>query len=157
MARTSSFAFTNVTASTKTVAPTEIKVVTNYGEIPADDNTAMLSNTTCPLDQPEIISYSHKFMKKVDSKATVQNPARVTDAIQYQIRVDDILRTSGDGEPEVDNPIVAYLTIRHELSGNITAAQVETVVNRLLGACRTSAGAWRFGDMMRGMLKPVQD
>lgn len=157
MARTSNFGFTNTTASSHTVAPIDIKVVTNYGEMPADDNTALLSNKTCALDQPELISYSHKYMKKVDSKASVQNPARVTDAIQYQIRVDDILRTSGDSEPIVDNPIVAYLTIRHELSGNIQASDIEAVVNRLLGACRTSAGAWRFGDMMRGMLKPVND
>lgn len=157
MPKVSSFSFTNITKSENTIAPYSIGAVSNYGELPSDDTSDLLSNKTCALDQPEIVSYSHKYLKKVDSKCSVQNPPKVTDAIQYQIRIDDILRTTNEDGSVVDNPIVAYLTIRHELSGNIAGTDIDTVVERLLGACRTSTGTWRFADMMRGMLKPVTD
>lgn len=155
---TSSFAFTNTTAMTKSITPIAIKPTTNYAKVEDEPDQAVLSNKTCPLDQGELISYKASKVAKVSTTQTIQNPSVVPNGIQYVIKAEEILRTiDADGKIVCDEPIVAYLTIRHQCSGNITNALIGQVVTRVLGACMREDGTWRFDDLMRSALVPVED
>lgn len=57
----------------------------------------------------------------------------------------------------MDEPVVAYLTIRHQKSGNVTPAIIADVVSRVIGACMRTNGTWRFDDLMRSALSPIND
>lgn len=159
MALTSSFGFTNTTASTNLVTPIEDGLVTNYALKADEAETVVLDNKTCPLDQGELVTFRCQDLAKVSSSQTIQNPTKALNGVQYVIKLEDILRTTSTTDPtfKVDEPVVAYLTIRHQKSGNITSALVASIVTRLIGACRKADGTWRFDDLMRSALKPTED
>lgn len=158
MAKSSSFAFTNVTANTVKLSPIDMKVVTNYSRIENTANSCTLSNKTTPLDQGELVVYRCNDLDRVTSTQKIQNPAPVQNGIQYVVKVEEILRTvDANGDIICDEPVVAYLTVRHQKSGNITPAHIEQVVSRLMGACQRSAGTFRFDDLMRSALSPIAD
>lgn len=158
MAKTSSFGFTNTAASTKvTIVPSDVKVVDNYALKEDEPTQVVEDNKTCPLDQPEVITYVCRDIPKVNSSIVNQYPAPVTNGVQYIIMAEELLSTTDSDAPgyRVDDPIVAFLTIRHPKSGNITPEHVEIVLKRLLGACYKSDGTSRFSDLMRSALKPA--
>lgn len=158
MAKVSTFGFTNVTANTVKANPVDVKMVTNYARVEDEPTLTVLSNKTAPLDQGELVSYRANALAKVSSSQVIQNPAPVKNGIQYVIKVEDILRTTDDVTGNiVDEPVIAYLTIRHQLSGNIKPAHVQTMVERCLGACMKSNGQWRFDDLMRSAIVPIAD
>lgn len=159
MAITTTFGFTNTTASSKTVAPVDVKMKSNYALIEDEPNSCVMSNKTCPIDQGELVSYKCQTVKNVSTAQDVLYPAKVQTGIQYVIKVEDLLSVKSDSDPNfrTDLPVVAYLTIRHTKNGAITEDIVSQVVNRLLGACRKADGTWRFGDLMRSSLKPEVD
>ena len=158
MAKTSDLGFTNKTASTSLVTPVDIKVVTNYAKIEDEPQVCVLSNRTSPLDQGELVTYRSNELDKVSSSQVIQNPTPVRNGVQYVIKVEDILRTTDSVTGQiVDEPVVAYLTIRHQKTGNITPAIVADVVSRCVGACRRSNGTWRFDDLMRSAVAPIVD
>lgn len=156
MAKTSSFGYTNITENTTTVKPIDLKVVTHYAKVEDEADVVMLSNKTAPLDQGELITFRANALEKVSSSQVVQNPAPVRNGIQYVVKVEEILRTVDSVTGKiVDEPVVAYLTIRHQSSGNITPAIVTETVKRCLGACMRTDGTWRFDDLMRSALNPT--
>jgi hypothetical protein len=156
---TSSFSFTNTSAMVGvTVAPVDLKPVTNYAKIEDEASTVALSNKTASLSQGEILSYGCQSIKTVSSKQKSVNPSKVSDGIQYQIRLDEMLRTvNDDSSVTIDEPIVMYLTVRHPLSSNITSSHIETVFKRLIGAAMREDGTFRFDDIMRSGLAPNED
>lgn len=153
------FGFTNTTAMTGVSAvPVEIKPVANYGKVQDEPTCVMLQNKTAPLDQGELLTYRHNEMKDVKSDQVIQNPAKVRNGVQYVIKLDEIIRTTdASGAIVCDEPVVAYITIRHQKSGNISSAIVTTVLLRLLGAIFKEDGTTRFDDLMRSALVPVED
>lgn len=154
----SDFSYQNVADSSNTITPKAVGPATNYAKIVDEPETCVLSNKTCPLDQGELITYRVNDVKKVSTSQTVQNPSKVKDGVQYVAKVEEILRTTDtDGEIVCDEPIVAYLTIRHQKSSHITSAIVAEVVERLLGAVVKADGTWRFDDMMRHAIVPTHD
>lgn len=158
MALTSSFGFTNVSENTHKVTPTALQETSKYAKITDDAAEVRLSNKTTPLDQGEIISYKAMQMPKINSVQTVQNPTPVSTGVQYVVKLDEILRTKdADGNIVCDEPIVMYLTVKHQLSSNIQPSHVETIFKRLCGACMKSDGTYRFDDLMRSALEPVVD
>lgn len=159
MAITTNFGFTNTTASTKTVAPVDVKMKSNYALVEDEPSSCVMSNKTCPIDQGELVSYKCQTVKNVSTAQDVLYPAKVQTGIQYVIKVEDLLSVTSDTDPNfrTDLPIIAYLTIRHTKNGAITDDVVAQVVSRLLGACRKADGSWRFGDLMRSALKPEID
>jgi hypothetical protein len=158
MALTSSFSFTNTSEMASSIAPTDLKPVTNYAKIQDEATLVELSNKTASLSQGEILSYGCQPIKTVATKQKSVNPSKVTEGVQYQIRLDEMLRTTNeDASIIIDEPIVAYITIRHPLSSNVTAAHIGTVTKRLLGACLREDGTFRFDDIMRSGLNPVVD
>lgn len=159
MAKQSTFGFTNVTANAVKVTPVDVKVVSNYARTEDEADVCVLSNKTAPLDQGELITYRANDLDRVSSTQVVQNPAPVRNGVQYVIKVEDILRTveSTTGTILMDEPVVAYLTIRHQKSGNVTPAIVADVVSRVIGACMRTDGTWRFDDLMRSALAPINN
>lgn len=158
-AMTSSFSFTNTSAmSGVTVAPTDLKPVSNYAKVEDESTVVTLSNKTAAISQGELLTYGCQPIKQVATKQKSTNPGKVSEGVQYQIRLDELLRTeSSDGSIVYDEPIVAYLVVRHPLSSNITPTHVGTVVTRLLGASMREDGTFRFDDIMRSGLAPVAD
>lgn len=158
MANTSSFGFTNTTAATFSLTPVEIGEKTNYAEVQDDPTTHVRSNKTCPLDQAEVLTLRCNNIPKVNSSITVQNPYKVTNSVQYVIKLEEILRTvNSAGDIVGDEPIQAYLTIRHQKTANITSSIINTVVMRLLGACYKADGTARWDELMRSALEPTVD
>lgn len=158
MSLSSHFGYTNKTAGTPAVT-VAIGPVTNYAKVEDEADTVQLSNKTAPLDQGERVMYQSRTIPVVNTNQVIQNPAKVLSGVQYQVRLDEILRTTdASGAIICDEPIVMYLTIRHPLSGNITEAQIVEVLSRLIGACYDeTATSFRFDDLMRSALMPVED
>lgn len=156
---TSSFSFSNTSAmSGVTVAPTDLKPVSNYAKIEDEATVVTLSNKTAAIAQGELLTYGCQPIKSVATKQKSTNPGKVAEGVQYQVRLDELLRTeSSDGSIVYDEPIVAYLVVRHPLSSNITASHIGTCVTRLIGACMREDGTFRFDDIMRSGLTPNAD
>lgn len=158
MARTSAFGYTNTTPSTTdTVVPIKIGPTTNYAVTEETANRAVLSNKTAPVDVEEIISYKSQNIPQVNTDLNIQYPSPVKKGIQYMVMVENTLSTTDSADPSfrMDEPIVAYLTVRHPKSGNITNTQVAAVVTRLISACKREDGTWRFDDFMRQAERPI--
>lgn len=158
MANTTAMAMTNVTVSTKTSPITELSVVSNYAKIEDEPSSCVLSNKTCPLDQGELVTYRCSEIPKVSTAQKLQHPAPIKNGVQYVVKVEEILRTKdANGNIICDEPIVAYLTIRHQKSGNISEALVQQTLSRLNGALYKLDGTSRVGDLMRSALVPVNN
>lgn len=158
MSKTSTFAFANTSNMSFNVTPTDVKPVSSYAKIEDEPTSTVLSNKTCPLDQGELLSYKAQAVKSVSTTQVIQNPAPVTNGVQYVVKLEEILRTTDSaGNIICDEPVIAYLTIRHQASGNISNDIVASVVKRCIGACMREDGTWRFDDLMRSALSPVAD
>jgi hypothetical protein len=159
MAITSSFSFTNTTANLHDVTPVAIGPVTNYAKVADVANRYAGQNKTCSIGQGELLTYGCDPIKDVNTDQKVYNPGKVKDGVRYRIRLDEILRTTDSADPQyvIDDPIVMELSIKHTLSGNVTASHVETVFKRLIGACMRTDGTFRFDDLMISGLAPTVD
>lgn len=154
----STFSFTNRTASTHDVTPVLIGPVTNYAKLQDEPTVAVFANKTAALDQGELLTYRCSDVAKVSTTQVIQNPLKVRNGVQYVIKVEEILRTTDTAGVLIgDEPIVAYLTVRHQKSGNITPALVEEVITRLYGGLYKADGTSRVGDLMRNALVPTTD
>lgn len=162
MPNTSNYGFTNQDASTTAITPYAIFGTTddsnNYGKTADEPTVVVRKNKTCPLDQGEILTTRYNDIKKVSTSQSIQNPLPIKDGCQYVIKLEEILRTKdAEGNLIGDEPVVAYLTIRHQKSGNITSDHVDTVVKRLLGACYASSdGTPYWNEYMRSFLDVPQ-
>lgn len=157
MAITSQFGFTNTVDQSFTVTPKDLKPVTSYGKVTDLADKVVLSNKTAPLDQDEKLTYTCQQLDKVTSTQELQHPSIARNGVQYVVKLEEILRTADGADIIQDEPVVAYLTIRHQSSSYITASHVETVFKRLIGACFKEDGTTRFADLMRSALVPVAD
>lgn len=153
----SAFGFTNTSANTHPATPVLIKPVTVYGKKEDTPTSCRLVNKTTPSTQGEILSYQCTNIKTVNTVQTVRNPAPISDGVQYIVRLDEILRTTYADGTLLDEPIVVSLSIRHQMSDNVTNDLVSQCVLRLLGACMRTDGTYRFDDLMRSVLAPVVD
>lgn len=154
---TSSFKFGNATESaTREIKTYDLGVVENYALTSDEPTVVVLKNTTTPIDAEEILSFRCRDMGKVNTNLNIQYPGVVQSGIQYQAQLEAVLSTQ-DAETNfrVDEPIVVSLSIRHPKSGNITEANVVTLVERLLSAMMKDDGSWRINDLMRSALRPT--
>lgn len=159
MANTSSFAFTNTADLTASVTITGIKPKTNYALVAEQPTVVETQNKTAPLDQGERLTFRCQDVDKVSTAQVIQNPGKVKNGVQYVVKLEEILRTAnGDGDIIMDEPIVMYLTVRHQKSGNIKSSHLDTIFKRLLGAMYDeTTGNFRWDDFMRSALQPVED
>lgn len=158
MANTSSFGFSNTTANTTTVAPVKLGLVTNYAKIQDTPDACVMANKTSPLDQGELVTIRYQKLDKVSTAQDLAYPLPERGGCQYVYKVEDILRTTdSNGKIINDEPVVAYLTIRHQRTSNITADIIKQVACRVLGVCISDTGTMRFVDTMRGDCSPDAD
>lgn len=155
MATKTSFGFTNTTAMTKPlIKPVDIAPATNYGKIEDEADIAKYSNKTC-LGQREIVSYGAKTLNKITADPNLKwiNRPKTDSASQYVVKIEDLLRTTDANDAVIqDDCIVAYLVVKHNDSPYITAAHLDTVIDRLAGALQKEDGTSRFADLMAGAL-----
>lgn len=155
----SSFSFTNTSAMTGvTIAPIDLKPSTLYAKTEDEAQSVVLKNKTASLDQPEILTYNCQNIRKgVMTKAKLVYPTPVQDSVQFQVRLDEVLRTTGLTTDPIDEPIVMYLTGRLPISANVTPTVISQVFTRLVGACMREDGTFRFDDLVLSALAPVED
>lgn len=158
MAYVSTFGYTNKVVNSTKPIPVDVQPITNYARTEESPLTCVMNNITCPLDQGEVLSYKVLELDKVTSSQVLQNPAPVRNGVQYVVKLEEILRTrDAAGDIIMDEPIVAYLTIKHQKTGNITSAHIEEILTRLLGACMKTNGTYRFNDLMRSAVTPTSN
>lgn len=152
----SSFSFTNTTQAQKTQSYINIATQDDYALRQDEPDACVLTNTTASIDQPELVTFQSSALTKVPSKITNMNPPKVSNAIQYGVRLDEILRVQDNtGNTLYDLPIVANLTIKHNMDCAITADIVDQIVTRLVGVYHKPDGTTRTADLMRSALKPT--
>lgn len=159
MALTSTFKFTNKTASTHNVTPVVLGFTSNYALEKDSGNEAVLNNKTAPIDAMEVVSFRSRNIANVNNSLNIQNPSPVKGGIQYGVQVEETLVTEDSSDPtfRIDEPIVVSLNIRHKKSGNITNAIIGEAVLRTISSLLKSDGTWRFDDLMRSAERPVVD
>lgn len=162
----SSFGFTNTTASTKQLLLTKLGLNTNYAVARQDtnnisrtrsENSLTLTNTTTPLIQPELITLRSSEITKVNSYAPIYNPQKGNvPAVHWGVRVDEVLTTVDSEKPlfRIDEPVVWSLMCMNNLSAYITDDLVEQAFLRAVSAFYDENGKFRGGDMMRGAIIP---
>lgn len=159
MSRTSTFKFSNTTASTHDVTPIVLGLTSNYALEADTADQVVLNNKTAPIDAMEKVTFRSRAIGQVNHDLNLQYPSPVKGGIQYSVAVEDTLVTeeSTDATFRIDEPIVATLSIRHPKSGNITNALVAQVVTRLISCLLRADGTWRFDDLMRSAERPIVD
>jgi hypothetical protein len=162
----SGFSFTNTTASGEKVNPICLDVVTDYAKTADEPTMARLSNKTASMEQPEVITYRSDKVNTVSTSIAVRNPSPVKDGVMYTVKLETVYRNDSGAVP-IDEPVVAWLSIKHPSSDIWDNSKVSLIVNRLLSAClkgqtasgtgAVSADDWRFEDLMRSALVPTED
>jgi hypothetical protein len=163
-----SFAFTNVSDADEYIRTKSLGMDTNYARTVDDPDLARLSNKTATLEQPELVTYQSRKINSVATGIQVRNPSVVKDGVQYTIRLETVDRNLDAAGNPIDEPIVAWLSIKHPASNQWTNAKIATIVTRLLSACAKEQettgtvspiadGEWRFEDLMRSALMPSED
>lgn len=153
MATTTFQGFTNKTLSEHPMPSYSLGIKENYSCVEDEPSCEVLSNKTCPLDLGEKITYRYNDIDKVTTSLTVQNPSKVRNGVQYVAKDEFIQRTTdANGTIIYDEPVVAYLVVRHQKTGTITPEVIDMAVQRVLGSVIKADGKTRFSDMMRGAL-----
>lgn len=163
-----SMSYTNTTPAVEYDPTVALGVASNYAKVVDEPNVVVIANKTASLEQPEQITYRSERIPKVSTAFPVRNPGPVQDGIQYSVKVETIDRHTS-GTDTIDEPICAWLTIRHPATNTWSNAAVAAVIRRLISAClkgqSTSGSAsavvdstdWRFEDLMRSALAPTTD
>jgi hypothetical protein len=164
MATTYSFGVTNTTASSATLAPVALGMVSNYAKTMDEPTESRVKNKTTSLEQQEMVTYKSRSIKKVGPKIPVYHPSDVQDGVLYSINIQDILRETRDSGIVIDHPIEMWLTVKHDVAAAWTASASGTypsyvgqVLRRLLGACYTDDGDERFDSLAKSALVPDED
>lgn len=165
MALQTSFGFTNNTTRTEAkggnrppIINYDMGITNNYALITDEPDTVQLSNTTSPVDQPEVITYQYSQLKKIPTVVTISNPSPNENVnVMYGVRADEVVReTSSVDETYIrDYPIVVNVSVKHPLVSAITNTQVEVAVARAVSALFSDDGKSRIKQLMRDSLKPT--
>lgn len=155
MAATTSWGYTNTTDSTKSVTLKQLGEFSNYAKITDEPTFAELSNKTSPLNQRELLSF--RCERQNISNSTLAYPDVSRDGVFYVGKLKDVLRVT-DGDSITDHPFEIYLAVKHDVAYNWTNSDVAGQLSRLLGGFYDETNAkWRFEDLMRSALVPVND
>lgn len=153
MATTTFQGFTNKLVSEHSMPSYSLGLKDNYACVEDEPTCEVLSNKTCPLDLGEKVTFRYNDIDKVTTSLSIQNPSKVRNGIQYVAKEEFAQRTvDANGNIIYDEPVVAYLVVRHQKTGTIAPATVDLAVQRLMGSVIKSDGSTRFGDMMLGAL-----
>lgn len=153
---TYSWGYSNSTASSKSAAMVALGLKTNYGLAEDTANQCLLTNTTSPIDQPEIVRYD--FERQKVSVSDLANPPKSRDGVRYVATVKDVYRETRDNGDVFDHPIQVSISFKHDTSINWTNALVLAALSRGISALYDeTAEKWRFESLMRSALEPTED
>lgn len=158
MAKTWKFGYQNDGARAAESPFTNIQLnIGSYALKQDEPDECQLSNTTTPIDQPELVTYQSSTIKKIPTKVKVSNPTSDTEGVMYGVRVDEVLRGTSDTDDNfiVDLPIVVNISVKHPINSAISAGVVNEAISRALSALTTDSGTSRVTDLMRSALKPT--
>lgn len=161
MAKSTSWGFTNTSDNAhKTIIPTVLNEDTEYAIIEDEAGITVLANLTSPVDQGERVSIKAQILDKV-TLSNVKNayPAPVQQGVQYSIKIENLISVTDSSAPgyRIDEPLCATLTFKHALSANITPADIDTMIKRILGAVYRADGSSRVASLMRLATKPEEN
>jgi hypothetical protein len=159
MAITTTFPWSNQTNNTDhPIVPIKLGVITNYGVESNTGTQCVLTNRTCAVDTPELVTYQSRKINKVNTSIDLVAPNKVKSGVQYGVQTETVLKSSDDAIGyRVDDPIVVTISVRHTVSGHITDSHIETAVKRAVSYLFKDNGNSRLGDLMRGAEQPVAD
>lgn len=152
MAITTSFKFTNTTATTdKAVALYDMKELHAYTKAIDEPGKVWYDNKTATSESSEIIKFRGKYIDHVNTDLKLPDDSKkIQKGVQYAIQIEDNLvsEDSSIGFRQ-DDPIVMYLTVNHPNSQYITDSVLGTVFQRLCSELQDESGNWRFADLRR--------
>jgi hypothetical protein len=161
MARTSHWGYSNVTpAAHRQIPLVDLGIITNYGLRKDEPDICLYKNNTAATDALELVKYTYRNIDKVnvDKELKVLHPAPVNDGLLYGVETQAIFVTEDDATDfRVDEPIVVQVQIRHNNSGNITAAAVQQALARTVSLLQDENGNWQIDALMRGSMRPKND
>jgi hypothetical protein len=165
MAKTSSFGFSNTTASSGSgnkITCVKLQEQTNYGVVVDEPTECRITNTTAAVGRDELITRFNNPIKKVNTNLKIANPDKVQEGISYGVIVEAVLTTtdSVDATYRVDEPVVCTIQVRHPRSGNVSASNVLTLVSRAVSAFMGDYATYSTAEvdkLMRSALQPAPD
>lgn len=162
MAKVTAWGFGTNTLADTPQNVSSINPVSDFALVTDDPTECALVNGASDIDAPERLSYQARKVNQVVTDLDVANPGPSSKGVQYVVRLDEILKVtdSADATYRKDLPFVGYVVIRHPIDGDIQPSHVDTMFQRLSGACykETTAGiSTRFGDLMKSALHPTVD
>lgn len=167
MAVTYSFGYTNKTNNGQIPIPFNQMHMVDYYALREDEPcSCRVSNTTAPVDQPELVTYQAQNIKNVPTTIESPNMIKGGECIMYGVKIEELLRGRSDKDDTFvrDIPITANITFKHPVDAAITKDVINVVLARLLSALYEYDGDYsgtvvptgnRINDLMRFALKPT--
>lgn len=149
--------YTNVTEASTKVVLFDLGLITNYAVITDEPSQVVLDNTTCSLDQQELISYRRRKVGNVNTDLNIQYPAKVRSGVSYAYQIEETVSDSDELMGRQDHPLKLYLTAVHDLSGAITNDILDEALRRLLSSIPMKDGKFQLLNTARGALRPQSD
>lgn len=161
MSSTSSWNYTDTAATAvATLQPATLDYDVDFAKKDSKaENTLIITNTTSPLDRPENIRYAVSRVNNIYSGSGLEAGFQAPNRAGVSVLVQDttVLTVVDDAGNRYDYPFSAHLVLKVPFSEVVTDTVLNTVLNRLIGACYeksgTSAGP-RISKMIRGALTP---
>lgn len=142
MASTTTFGYTDTVQTPKNIAVPDLSYVQDFAIVRDTPDEVILTNRTCPIDQPETIRFGYQGIANVYANTGI-DPAYTSvtkRGVSLVLQVNDILRVteqSADGGTTlstVDLPISSHLVVRAPLNQYVTSNLVMQVVKRAISS-----------------------
>jgi hypothetical protein len=160
MAKSTSFTFSNSTATTsKSVPLFDMNEPVNYAWEKTESDNARGTNSTSVgalSSNSEIIEIKAQKFNNVNMPLKLDYPKKGIGAVQYCSCLSTFVRTTDSADPDFiqDDPIFVQITVRHSRSPYITESHVGTAIGRAVSAMQHADGDWRFNDLAKGNVTP---
>lgn len=158
MALSGSLGFTNVTSAVADVTPTKIDYATDYAVTTDDPQKVVMKNITSPIDQIETITYQSQELNVINQEEKNANPPKVAGGRLITVKVEDKMRVTSTSDDTfiVDYPCSCSISFRFSKTQYITAATLETLLKRAIGALQDPSDAsFRLDELMMLQLNPT--
>lgn len=166
MAITTSFGYTDTNAAKPlSVNIPDLAYLTDFSMDSRNQKTGevILTNTTTPIDQPEILRFAIENVANVYANSNIPsyNRSVTTRGVSLLLQVNDILRVSDPGSEcccgqTFDLPISTHIVLRVPLNQFVTANEVMAVAKRNFAMLFAGAdNSARLNELLRGTLSPL--
>lgn len=166
MALTGSFGYTDTVSAKRSIEIPNLSISTDFALKSESKDDVWYTNTTTPIDQPELLRYGYSRIKDVYAGTDISPSYYATSKAgsSIVIQVADIYRVKDNSTESsccnpvtIDLPITSHIVIKAPLSQYITAEVVLQQLYRTFAACfenGDTTGTKRINDLLRGALKP---